>query len=72
MTDRPAGPVPAAVYEAAADDVEPAELATLIWQVAVIDAWRRVAVTARMSAGVYRPGDTPAAGWGPGGRVGAG
>jgi AhpD family alkylhydroperoxidase len=40
--------VPRAVYEAAAEQFEDAELAQLIWTIVAINAWNRVGVTTRM------------------------
>ncbi|MBA2808478.1 carboxymuconolactone decarboxylase family protein [Streptomyces sp. KM273126] len=50
------GFVPDEVYEKAAQHFEEAELAQLISAIAVINAWNRFGVTARMTPGHYRPG----------------
>jgi AhpD family alkylhydroperoxidase len=41
------GPVPDAVYEAAAGEFTDVELAELIWAITVINAWNRLGATAR-------------------------
>jgi AhpD family alkylhydroperoxidase len=52
-----AGGVPEEVYEEAARQFEPGELAALIWSIAVINTWNRLAVTARDPIpGTYEPG----------------
>lgn len=48
--------VPRAVFDAARAQFEEKELAQLIWAVIVINAWNRLAVTARTLPGEYRPG----------------
>ncbi|WP_405618184.1 carboxymuconolactone decarboxylase family protein [Streptomyces sp. NBC_00076] len=50
------GFVPDEVYEKAARHFEEAELAQLISAIAVINAWNRFGVTARMTPGHYQPG----------------
>ncbi|MPY51610.1 carboxymuconolactone decarboxylase family protein [Streptomyces acidicola] len=50
------GFVPDEVYEKAAQHFEEAELAQLISAIAVINAWNRFGVTARMTPGHYQPG----------------
>ena len=47
--------VPADVYEQAARHFGAEELAHLIWQIATINAWNRVAVAARETVGDYQP-----------------
>jgi AhpD family alkylhydroperoxidase len=48
--------IPEQVYDDAADHFEPNELAALIWAVAVINTWNRVAITARDPVpGTYEP-----------------
>lgn len=54
-THLPDGPVPDAVYDEAARLFEPAELAALIWRIAIMNTWNRIAVTTRMEPGRYRP-----------------
>lgn len=49
------GPVPDDVYDQAARHFEPAELAALIWRIAIMNAWNRVGVTTRMEPGKYQP-----------------
>ena len=53
------------VYEAAAEQFEPGELAHLIWQIAAINTWNRIAISTRQRAGEYEPSEyrheTPAA-----------
>jgi AhpD family alkylhydroperoxidase len=52
-----AGGIPEDVYDEAARHFEPAELAALIWSIAVINTWNRLAVTARDPVpGTYEPG----------------
>lgn len=48
--------VPAHVFDAARAHFSEEELAQLIWAVVVINAWNRVAITARLRAGEYQPG----------------
>ena len=50
------GFVPDEVYERAAKHFEEAELSQLIAAIAVINAWNRFGVTARMVPGHYQPG----------------
>jgi AhpD family alkylhydroperoxidase len=50
------GHVPRAVYDVATEHFEPRELAHLIWQIAAINAWNRIAISARMRVGDYEPG----------------
>ncbi|MFJ9582913.1 carboxymuconolactone decarboxylase family protein [Streptomyces acidicola] len=50
------GFVPDEVYERAAQHFEEAELAQLISVIAVINAWNRFGVTARMTPGHHQPG----------------
>jgi AhpD family alkylhydroperoxidase len=47
--------VPAAAYDEAARHFEPEELAHLIWQLAAINAWNRIAITTRQAVGDYQP-----------------
>jgi AhpD family alkylhydroperoxidase len=47
--------VPAEVYEAAARYFDSEELAHLIWQIAAINVWNRVAVATRTPVGTYKP-----------------
>jgi AhpD family alkylhydroperoxidase len=47
--------VPAEVYENAARYFNSEELAHLIWQIATINVWNRVAIATRASVGAYRP-----------------
>ena len=47
--------VPAAVYDEAARHFEPEELAHVIWQIAAINAWNRIAITTRQTVGDYQP-----------------
>jgi AhpD family alkylhydroperoxidase len=47
--------VPLAVYEEAARHFDPEELAYLIWQIAAINVWNRVAIATRMPVGTYQP-----------------
>ena len=49
------GHVPRSVFDAAADQFEPKELAHLIWQIAAINTWNRIAITVREHVGDYRP-----------------
>jgi AhpD family alkylhydroperoxidase len=48
--------VPREAYEVASEHFSEEELAQLIWAIVVINAWNRVAVTARLLPGEYRPG----------------
>lgn len=50
------GHVPREVYDVARAHFEDQELAQLIWAIVVINAWNRVAVTARTLPGEYEPG----------------
>ena len=47
--------VPADVYEQAARHFDAEELAHLIWQIATINAWNRVALATRETVGDYQP-----------------
>jgi len=47
--------VPADVYEQAARHFDAEELAHLIWQIATINAWNRVAVATRETVGDHQP-----------------
>ena len=47
--------VPAAVYDEAAHQFSPDELAQLIWQIVAINAWNRIAITTRQTVGGYEP-----------------
>ena len=47
--------VPAAIYDEAARYFEREELAHLIWQIAAINAWNRIAITTRQTVGDYQP-----------------
>jgi AhpD family alkylhydroperoxidase len=47
--------VPAVVYDEAARQFEPEELGQLIWQIVAINAWSRIAITTRQTAGEYEP-----------------
>ncbi|MGH3174805.1 MAG: carboxymuconolactone decarboxylase family protein [Streptosporangiaceae bacterium] len=49
------GHVPPEVYALAASHFPPAELAQLIWAIAAINVWNRIAIAARMRPGVYEP-----------------
>lgn len=49
------GQVPDDVYEEAARHFPPTELAQLIWQAVIINAWNRVAIASRMVPGSYQP-----------------
>ena len=55
MTNLPTSNVPDDVYEEAARFFEGKELAQLIWQITIINAWNRVAITSRMVPGSYQP-----------------
>jgi alkylhydroperoxidase family enzyme len=46
--------VPAEVYEKAAQLFDSEELADLIWQIATINVWNRVAIATSASVGTYR------------------
>jgi AhpD family alkylhydroperoxidase len=58
MTNLPTSNVPDDVYEEAAHYFEGKELAQLIWQITIINAWNRIAITSRMVPGSYQPGGT--------------
>jgi AhpD family alkylhydroperoxidase len=47
--------VPASAYDTAARHFEPEELAHLIWQIAAINAWNRIAIARRQTLGTYQP-----------------
>jgi AhpD family alkylhydroperoxidase len=47
--------VPADIWKEAAQYFEPEELAHLLWQIAAINAWNRIAVATRQTVGEYRP-----------------
>jgi len=47
--------VPAEVYEQAASQFDARELAHLLWQIAAINAWNRIAVASRKTVGDYQP-----------------
>ena len=47
--------VPAEIYEEAARYFDSEELAHLIWQIAAINVWNRVAVATRTPVGTYTP-----------------
>jgi AhpD family alkylhydroperoxidase len=49
------GHVPDQVYAAAAAEFDAAELAQLAWLIIVINAWNRMAITARSVPGEYDP-----------------
>jgi AhpD family alkylhydroperoxidase len=51
------GHVPRDVYEAAAAQFEPKELAHLIWQIAAINTWNRIAISVRERVGDYQPSE---------------
>jgi len=53
------GFVPDEVYEQAAKVFDDTELATVIWQIAIINTWNRVNVTARTPFGAYRSTKQP-------------
>jgi AhpD family alkylhydroperoxidase len=53
IADNPEG-VPDAVWDAAADHYDEETLAALIMGIAQINAWNRINVTIRMTAGAYR------------------
>jgi AhpD family alkylhydroperoxidase len=56
------GHVPDEVYGEAAAEFRPDELAQLVWAIVVINAWNRVAITARTPAGQYTPRGADTAG----------
>lgn len=47
--------VPAAAYDQAAPHFDAQELAHLIWQIAAINAWNRIAVATRKTVGDHQP-----------------
>jgi AhpD family alkylhydroperoxidase len=47
--------VPRDVYDRAREHFDEAELAQLMWAIVVINAWNRLAITARSRAGEYQP-----------------
>lgn len=47
--------VPTEVYEEAARYFDSEELAHLVWQIAAINVWNRVAITARATVGNFQP-----------------
>jgi AhpD family alkylhydroperoxidase len=47
--------VPRDVYDRTREHFDEAELGQLIWAIVVINAWNRLAITARSRAGGYRP-----------------
>ena len=47
--------MPAEIYEEATRHFNPEELAHLIWQIATINVWNRVAIATRDAVGAYRP-----------------
>jgi AhpD family alkylhydroperoxidase len=47
--------VPVEVYEEAARHFDSEELMYLIWQIATINVWNRVAIATRMPVGTYQP-----------------
>jgi AhpD family alkylhydroperoxidase len=49
------GHVPDDVCAAAAAEFGAAELSALVWLIIVINAWNRVGITARLTAGEYDP-----------------
>lgn len=49
--------VPREVYDEAAAHFPEHELAALIWAIAVINSWNRIAVSTRMLPGVYQPSE---------------
>jgi AhpD family alkylhydroperoxidase len=55
MTTLPTSNVPDDVYQEAAQQFEPKELAQLIWSITIINAWNRIAITTRMVPGSYQP-----------------
>ena len=46
--------VPDDVYNEAAECFEPQELGELIWRIAMINVWNRIAITTRMVPGSYK------------------
>ena len=46
--------IPRQVWDTAAAEFEPAELAQLVWAITVINAWNRIAVATRMLPGSHR------------------
>lgn len=48
-------PVPDDVYDEAARYFDPDEMAHLIWRIAIMNAWNRIGVTARLIPGSYQP-----------------
>lgn len=46
--------VPDDVYDEAVEVLEEAELAEVIWRIAMINVWNRIAITTRMVPGSYR------------------
>ncbi len=49
------GHVPDDIYARAAAEFDAAELSQLIWLIIVINAWNRMGITARLTAGEYDP-----------------
>jgi len=49
--------VPDDVWETAAAEFSAEELAQLVMAIVVINGWNRIAISSRMPAGIYRPGD---------------
>jgi AhpD family alkylhydroperoxidase len=49
------GHVPDDIYAHAAAEFDVAELSQLIWLIIVINAWNRMGITARLTAGEYDP-----------------
>jgi AhpD family alkylhydroperoxidase len=47
--------VPAAAYDQATPHFDAQELAHLIWQIAAINAWNRIAVATRKTVGDHQP-----------------
>jgi AhpD family alkylhydroperoxidase len=47
--------VPAEIYEEAASHFDTEQLAQLIWQIAAINVWNRVAMATRQTVGAYQP-----------------
>jgi AhpD family alkylhydroperoxidase len=47
--------VPREVWDAAAAQFDPEELAHLVWAIAVINTWNRVSIAARTRPGEYEP-----------------
>ena len=56
MTNLPTSSVPDDIYELVARHFEGKELAQLIWQITIINAWNRIAITSKMVPGSYQPG----------------